>query len=51
MKRLDIFGALITGIGISIIFCYAVHGYEGIVVGVSYVLGYIIAYNRKNKRK
>ncbi len=51
MKKLDMLGAIATGIGLSIIFCYAAHGYEGIIVGISYVFGYTIAYNRKNKRK
>ena len=49
MNKKDIAGAVITGIGLSFIFCVATHDYKGILVGVAYILGFIISGIIKNK--
>lgn len=48
MKKQDIAAAIVTGAGLSIIFGYASHNWSGIMCGVFYVIGYIIA-NKNNK--
>ena len=50
MKKKDIISAIITGAGLSLIFGYASHNWSGIICGVFYVIGYIIACKSKSNK-
>ena len=50
MKKQDILSAIAIGAGLSLIFGYASHNWAGIICGVLYVIGYIIA-NKNNAKK
>lgn len=47
MKKRDIVSAIAIGAGLSIIFGYASHNWSGIICGVFYVIGYLVAYKNK----
>lgn len=49
MKK-DIFGALLIGIGLSLIFGYASHTwYGGVIVGACFFIGSVLVITRKRK--
>lgn len=50
MKKKDIISVIITGAGLSLIFGYASHNWSGIICGVFYVIGYIIANKNKGNK-
>ena len=49
MKKQDIVSAIAIGAGLSLIFGYASHNWSGMICGVFYVIGYIVA-NKKTKK-
>ena len=50
MKK-DIVWAIITGIGLSFIFCYASHSWAGIICGICYVIGFVYLKKRNSKNE